>query len=153
MSIWTYANIKFTVRTPMTVSQIEEYFGFIESCEHFSAFSRNYNAKENKFLPSGSEGSLDILVNKTTKNKTVFTVCGGLRDVYSTKNISEWFNRIIKKDKVISDIIIKAVGYAQSIDEKPTLFNYVQPIKKKIFFLIKNIKWSIQNQFNTIFKK
>lgn len=152
MSIWTYANIKFTVRKSMTVSDIEEYFGFMDTWEHLYMFERRNDdiskSKSNEFLllPCGSEGTLDILIKKTAKNKTVFHILGGLRDYSNTENIVDWFNKIIAKDKNNDyNIIIKAKGYARSdMDKKSTKFNYSEEAKNKIKHLIKNIEFFIQ---------
>jgi hypothetical protein len=54
--------------------------------------------KKEHFLPIGSEGTFHIYVNKTTKKKTVFTVAGGLRDVWDTVQIQKWFDEVTHRE-------------------------------------------------------
>lgn len=155
MSVWTYVNIKFTVRKFMSVSDIEECFGYIDTWNHYKAFEprnkkeieerKSTDGKPIRFLPSGSEGSLDIFVEKTTKNKTVFHILGGLRDHYNTEDISSWFNCIIKEDENRdTGMIVKACGYARcDMDNEPALFNYSEDIRCRFDYIVEEIRWKI----------
>lgn len=151
MSYWVRAHIKFEVRGTMSVDDIETAFGFMDSWEHGYAFRREdepnkYRSKREPeiiFLPEGSEGTLDIIVWKTTKKKTVFSVCGGLRDRSDCDFIKKWFDTVIERNK---SRIISAIGWASPDCGDDMSFRYSEPLDSKI----ENAKWDIQKFFRDI---
>jgi len=136
MSYWANASIEFILRGACGVSEIENILGHIKSYEdslyeykNFHTFGEGYEEvfpngrkKSYKFLPEGSEGTLDIYVKKTTKNYTVVSITGGLRDCYTTDKIKQWFDATIANNQLS---IIYAKGWAAAeCDEKTIEFNY-----------------------------
>lgn len=166
MSIWTQCNIQFIVRQKLSVSDIEDKFGYMECWNHYRIFDRRdeddihyYGETEPLLLPRGSEGTLNIIVKKTKKHKTVFNVVGGLRDCYSTEEISKWFDKVIENNK---NIIVKAKGWAgtELSPKDITRFNYSETFKHFIEDMewyavstIDNIIWNIIYKTRRIIRK
>jgi hypothetical protein len=92
MSYWTSAKVKFWVKGELNIGEIQRLVGYA-SDYYDSGVLRPWDNKEH-FLPMGSEGTLQIYINKTTKKQTVFTVAGGLRDVWDVEPIQKWFNDV-----------------------------------------------------------
>lgn len=92
MSFWTHASVKFWVKGELNIGEIQRLVGYA-SDYYDSGVLRPWD-NEDKFLPIGSEGTLNIYVHKTTKKQTVFTVAGGLRDVWDVEPIQKWFDDI-----------------------------------------------------------
>lgn len=177
MSFWTSASIKFTIEGTQSVSDIEKMLGHIESYDDKFFIYKNYKVPvesddkstllhdEYLALPEGSEGTLDYIVLKTTNNRTVVSVCGGLRDVDSTDGITEWFNKVIDRningskrysDKYIG-LIIKADGWAACDGGREVKeYHYKRPFSfedfiNKIYYMAYWFVWSpICDAFYTI---
>lgn len=162
MSFWTSASIKFTIEGEQSVSDIEKILGHIESYDDKFFLYKNYKVHvesddkstllhdEYFSLPEGSEGTLDFVVLKTTNNRTIVKVCGGLRDVWSTDGVTEWFDKVIDRDinggeryieKHIGSII-KANGWAEcDCGGEHKEYHYKRPFSFEEF--IDKIRWII----------
>lgn len=132
MSWWTEVDVEFTVNKRLSVTQMEELVGVPVSWRLSSVIEERKDTHDfrNGFLPTGSEQTPDIYIEKITKHKTVFRVAGNLRDVYSTKGIVDWFNNTLSnyteygvcRNKVK---IYKAFGYCKvDYEQEPTWLYY-----------------------------
>ena len=92
MSFWTHATVKFWVKGELSIGEIQRLVGY--ASEYYDCRILRPWDNEEHFLPMGSEGTLQIYVHKTTKKKTVFTVTGGLRDVWDVEPIQKWFDNV-----------------------------------------------------------
>lgn len=110
MSVWTQATIKFWAKGELNIGEIQRLVGYASDF-YDCPILKPWDNREH-FLPSGSEGTLNIYVLKTTKKQTVFIVAGGLRDVYSTRRIKEWFDKVTHRSIRGFKYITKAKGVA-----------------------------------------
>ena len=100
MSLWTSAKIKFWVKGEMNIGDIQRLIGYqadyydINTLKLYDNDKLNPWEAANIFLPIGSEGTLKIYVHKTTSKETVFTVAGGLRDLWDVEPIQKWFDDV-----------------------------------------------------------
>lgn len=92
MSFWTSAKIKFWVDGELNIGEIQRLVGY--ASDYYDCKILRPWDNEDKFLPIGSEGTLNIYVNKTTKKQTIFTIEGGLRDVWDVAPIQKWFDDV-----------------------------------------------------------
>lgn len=92
MSFWTHATVKFWVKGELNIGEIQRLVGY--ASDYYDCRVLRPWDNEDKFLPIGSEGTLNIYVHKTTKKQTVFTVAGGLRDVWDVAPIQKWFDDV-----------------------------------------------------------
>lgn len=177
MSCWTYAGIKFVVEGRLSVSEIENLVGHIRSWEYLEhvneKFTEWHDHKEDEYfyLPSGSEGTLDIYVKNCTSfknllvlNRTVFWVGGGMRDVWSTSETEEWFKKITErntdhKKRQSLPLILSAKGYCSADGgcEKVKL-NYKYKFSRdeiidQIRFLAIECLWGIKYWIRDMFEK
>ena len=100
MSLWTYATVKFWVNGEMSIGEIQRLVGYQTDYHDITTLKLYDNDKlnpwetSNIFLSIGSEGTLKIYVHKTTVKETVFTVTGGLRDLWDVELIQNWFDDV-----------------------------------------------------------
>lgn len=136
MSIWTSAHIDFVLNRQITLSNIERVLGHARSyseilyeSENFGKIGKEYidvcgEGFSYRFLPEGSEGTLNIVVKKTTRRYTHVTICGALRDVDNSDAILSWFNGVIARNNEYRAIVF-AKGWAKSaIESEPVKFYY-----------------------------
>lgn len=92
MSFWTQAHFTIRINGNRNIDEIQRLIGY--SCDWESIRILQPSRFPNKFLPSGSEGTLMIKVTKLNKKFTDVVVYGGLRDMWSTDSIETWIERV-----------------------------------------------------------
>ena len=102
MSNWTHVNASFRIDSisKITDKEISDVFGEVVSYRDSSEVLDEIfydSSKKNKYLPMGSEGSLDISIwrnpDENCLASTTVTVFGDLRDYNSFDEIEKWFIR------------------------------------------------------------
>jgi len=122
MSLWMSANVKFVLCGHVNVSEFQRIVG--KECGYDDLIACNPWECEDKFLPLGSEGTLDIYPVRMSKKTTTYLVSGNLRDKWNTQYIADWFNRVTQNSKVI-----KAIGETSLDSEKPIPLKFMRPHK------------------------
>jgi len=145
MSYWVMSNISFKVDEGyMGVQEIQALVGRTVSFkDRLDGVDYTINC-----LPQGSEQTLNIVVEKTSKQYTKFRVCGGLRDRYDTEDIEEWIQKLIernedKKRNHDLPLILEIKGFARADSSEPVRFNYKYEFSKseKLERAVWPIRW------------
>ena len=94
MSIWTHVNASFRIDSIGKISDKYIYDIFGKPLTYEDLTNHKYN-KDEKYLPMGSEGSLNINIWKNPDENaiasTTVSIFGDLRDYIDIDSIEKWF--------------------------------------------------------------